>query len=95
MPPSPTSGPMNANHDLPDETAARSSLSRATTLIVRRLLFSFSYIGGAATGSSYVASVLYQPIDWAWALLGVGGLVIAVCAAGLIGYFPAPAQNES
>lgn len=84
--------PSSSDTDHRDDTAhdkqpGRSAIGRATRL-VRFVLYALSYIGGAATGTSAMTLVLYQPTDWRWAWLGAGGLLAGACAVGLIPYFP-------
>lgn len=67
-----------------------SPFSPATTRLIRWFLYAMSHLGGAATGTSIMGLVLYQPTDWRWAWLGAGGLLAGACAVGLISYFPRP-----
>ncbi len=84
-PPSPTS-----HHDIQHagSGSGRSTSRRTARQLVRFSLYALSYLGGSATGTSAVALVLYQPADWRWVFLGVGGLLAGACAAGLAPYFP-------
>lgn len=72
----------------------RSAFGRATTRLIRFVLYALSYVGGAATGTSAMTLLLYQPTDWRWAWLGAGGLFAGACAAGLIRYFPKDDGDE-
>lgn len=62
--------------------------------LIRFVLYALSYLGGAATGTSATALLLYQPADLAWAWLGVGGLLACACAVGLFAYFPKEEGSE-
>lgn len=67
---------------------APTALRRAVTRQIRFVLYALSYLGGAATGTSAMTLLLYQPTDWRWAWLGAGGMLAGACAVGLIAYFP-------
>lgn len=86
-----TPHPFDTDHQGDSHTGrqpGRSAIRRATTRLIRFVLYALSYIGGAATGTSAMTLVLYQPTDWRWAWLGAGGLLAGACAVGLIPYFP-------
>lgn len=85
--------PSPSDTDHRDDTAhdtqpGPSAIRRASTRLIRFVLYALSYIGGGATGTSAMTLVLYQPTDWRWAWLGAGGLLAGACAVGLIPYFP-------
>lgn len=93
MQPTPNSDPTRPDN-WPQGNQARSHLSYAAIHLVRGLLYSLSYIGGAATGWSLVVLVLYQPTDWRWAWVGAGGVLAGALAVWLIAYFPPPTRKE-
>lgn len=91
--PSPFDNDHHGDDDLPTPHVRR-AFGRATNRLIRFALYALSFLGGAATGTSATALVLYQPTDWRWAWLGVGGLVAGACAVGLIRYFPRDEGTE-
>lgn len=84
-----------STHTRDDIQSIGSPFSRATTRLIRGFLYAMCHLGGAATGTSIMSIVLYQPTDWRWAWLGAGGLLAGACAVGLIGYFPRPDGDAS
>lgn len=84
----PTSDPTRPDNQ-PQGNQTPPRLGYATILLVRSLLYSLSYVGGAATGWSVVVLVLYQPTDWRWAGVGAAGVLAGALAVWLIPYFPA------
>lgn len=92
MQPTPSSDPTRPEK-LSQGRPARSHISYATILLLRHLIYSLSYVGGAATGWSLVCLVLYQPTDWRWAWVGVGGVLAGALAVWLIPYFPEPTRK--
>ncbi|MEW5683801.1 MAG: hypothetical protein AB1942_02670 [Pseudomonadota bacterium] len=89
-----TSDTHHERHDRSAEQLAGPSFSHATTRVVRFCLYALSVLGGAATGTSVVALVLYQPFDRRWALLGAAGVLAGACAVRLIAYFPKDEEGE-
>lgn len=94
QPPRTTDTPQ-CNHTGDDAQSVGSPFGPATARLIRWFLYGICLLGGAATGTSIVTLLLYQPTDWRWAWLGAGGLLTVACAVGLSGYFPRPDGNAS
>lgn len=88
MHPSPSSDPTHSTRHPLEVGPTPPRRNRVSVLLVRGLLYSFAHLGGAATGSAFVALLTVHPTDWRWVWLGVGGLLMALCAVFLIPYLP-------